>query len=97
MKGILTIRDPAGTLFEDTVKVSSNKKAMEQTLKRENRGAPLKVRIKSDFPNQLSCVVGKGKNKVLFDFKWLTLFSKLTGKSLWTGRFVPWSCSFKRL
>jgi len=104
MKGIITIRNPIGTLFSREVEVPTNHKLYEcLRLKRDGRGGPLKVSLRSDFPNELECFLyrrerGKIERPVTFRFSGIkgTKVFKVTGKAWDTGKFVLWTGSFQK-
>jgi len=98
MKGILALKNPTGELFEGVIEIPSDKAFYEKQLERDDKRFSLKVRVTSDFPDQLRCAVGEEEYKILFEFNWLTTeVSKAIGRNLWTGRFSAWTASFERL
>ena len=98
MKGILTIRDPIETTFSREINIPSNRSLYEFMVKRNGRGGSLKVRVRSESRREFECFKGKGLNHIAFRFKDMALgvAQTITGKNFNTGKYVLWTCCFKK-
>lgn len=99
MRGEITVRKKRCRPFSETIEVESDgkNKAISFTSGRRD----LRAELRSHSSDELTCHIFPPEEEVIaFDFSGVETIgtvSEITGRNFWTGRFVPWRCSFKRL
>lgn len=101
MIGKISIRDPKGNIFPGIIEVPGRIKRRHRKTLYNNltligtEGSSLPVNIYSGCNKHLECIT-QAQPKIAFWFPMLTDHIIVTGKDFDTGKFAPWTCSFKK-
>jgi len=97
MRGKIAVKKSRYGTFRGFINIKNDMYLKEVEL--SGRRGKLKVRVRSDNPQRLTCIVGEDSEQMTsFDFYELEggQTFKVTGKDFDTSEFVRWSCSFQK-
>ncbi len=100
MKGWISVTDIWKKVFNGSLDIPSDGKVYEGICLKEQGGTQIKVAVRSDSPEKLSCYVSTYekhhiKRNISFDLRGIKGKKAVVGRDWGTGKFVRWSCSFQ--